>query len=248
MSGAERSSLDRGLRGLRHTALMDVAPPRWRSQPQRDRDRVVGLLAMGQGVPAGRIIRARHPAARQAQPQLGPHVPAGQAFRAAGRAWLDGVGSDDMPARAAVDAACTTPSFRGHHGIVLAESNENGRSHPRRRKGRGRLVFGWCRPTVAAEASAAPDRRTDHLGVGRREVRGDVGRRLGHGHDSVTGIQPLRAGERRRMSAVSFRRAALPGWQIGAGGRRGGQRSWRIGCTWSGTRGRPVVDPRPRSC
>ena len=97
---------------------MDVAPPQLRSEPQRDRNRVVGLLIMGTGVPAGRIIGAGHPTTRQTQPQLGPDVPAGQAFQAVGRVHRDtaSTGGGDMPTGAPVNMACTQAASSRHQG------------------------------------------------------------------------------------------------------------------------------------
>jgi hypothetical protein len=93
---------------------MDVAPPRLRSDPQRDRDRVVCLLIMGTGVLVGGIIGAGHPTTRQAQPQLGPGIPAGQALQAARRVRLDGVGPSNMPTLVPVGTACTTAASSRH--------------------------------------------------------------------------------------------------------------------------------------
>ena len=70
-------------------ALMDVAPVRVCVVLQWAGDGVVGFFVMSFGVLVWRVVRACHPAAGQAQPQLDPAFPVLSALWAAGREWLD---------------------------------------------------------------------------------------------------------------------------------------------------------------
>ena len=65
-------------------------------------------------MPVGGVIRAGHPAARLAQPQLHPVAPAGQALLAAGRARLHGLADAAMATRAPPDTVCLKAAITWH--------------------------------------------------------------------------------------------------------------------------------------
>src|SRR5450755_4237837 len=98
-------------------AVMDVAPTRPRPGSQPNGDGVVGFLVVGSRMPVRGVIRAGHPAARLAQPQLHPVVPAGQALLAAGRVRPHGAGGGAVAARAPPDTACLLAAITWHQGL-----------------------------------------------------------------------------------------------------------------------------------
>ena len=95
-------------------AVMDVAPTRPWPGSQPNGDGVVGFLVVGSRVPVGGVIRAGHPAARLAQPQLHPVVPAGQALLAAGRVRLHGACDAAVATRAPPDTVYLKAAITWH--------------------------------------------------------------------------------------------------------------------------------------
>src|SRR6266508_4078240 len=87
-------------------ALVDVAPAPGRARLAGGGDGVVGLSVVRLGMLVGRGVRAGHPAARQAQPQCDPVVPAGQAACAGGRLRPDLADLIEVVATRGVAVAC----------------------------------------------------------------------------------------------------------------------------------------------
>jgi hypothetical protein len=117
--------------------LIYVTPTLARVMLQRDGDGMVGLLIVRFGVLVGGVVGAGHPAAGEAQPQLEPVVPAGQALLAAGRVWLDGVGEGEVAAGAPLDRFCLMAACSCHQSLASGRTGEGvvTESQPRGRAG-----------------------------------------------------------------------------------------------------------------